>query len=239
MMKNKKWLCTLLASVGVFSSAIAEEVTLGRNQGLADQWVAAKLITDIGNKAGVTVKVKPLPAARANELNLSGEIDGEIARIDAYAAKNPTLVQSKPLYYYLVSTAFGKKDKSVSSIADLKQYRVGIIRGVAHAMTVTAGMKVTEVNGPEQLFLMLDEGKIDIAVSSEIDGNYRLKKMKLGDIKPLATLAKFDQGAIFNPAKRQTADKLAKTTAAMKQSGELDKLTAQYEKEFLSTGVEP
>jgi ABC-type amino acid transport substrate-binding protein len=238
-MKHKKWLCALLASIGFCSSAMAEDVTLGRNQGLADQWVAAKLITDIGNKAGLTVKVKPLPAARATEMNLSGEIDGEIARIDAYAAKNPSLVQSKPLYYYLVSTAFGKADKSVKSIADLKKYRVGIIRGVAHAMTVTAGLKVTEVNGPEQLFSMLNEDKIDIAVSSEIDGNYRLKKMKLADIKPLATLAKFEQGAIFNPAKRQTAEKLGKATAAMKQSGELDKLTAQYEKEFLNNNIEP
>ncbi|CAN7695720.1 transporter substrate-binding domain-containing protein [Pseudoduganella sp. LjRoot289] len=238
-MTNKKWLCTLLASVGVFSAAAAEEVTMGRNQGLADQWVAAKLITDIGNKAGVTVKVKPLPAARASEMNLSGEIDGEIARIDAYAAKNPSLVQSKPLYYYLNSTAFGKSDKAVASIADLKKYKVGIIRGVAHAMTVTAGLKVTEVNNPEQLFTMLEEGKIDVAVSSEIDGNYRLKKMKLGDIKVLTTLAKFEQGAIFNPAKKQNAEKLAKATAAMKQSGELDKLTAQYEKEFLNNNIEP
>jgi ABC-type amino acid transport substrate-binding protein len=227
-MTGKKWLCALLATMGISGAAFAEEATLGRNQGLADQWVAAKLITDIGNKAGIAVKVKPLPAARANELNLSGEIDGEIARIDAYAAKNPSLVQSKPLYYYLNSTAFGKSDKSVASIADLKKYKVGIIRGVAHAMTVTAGLKVTEVNGPEQLFTMLEEGKIDIAISSGIDGNYRLKKMNLADIKPLATLAKFEQGAIFNPAKRQLAEKLAKATVAMKQSGELDKLTAQY-----------
>ena len=238
-MKNVKFLCAVLASAGLFSCAHAEEITLGRNQGLADQWVAAKLITDIGNKAGITVKVKPLPAARANEMNLAGEIDGEIARIDAYAAKNPTLVQSKPLYYYLVSTAFGKSDKTVASIADLKKYKVGIIRGVAHAMTVTAGLKVTEVNGPEQLFTMLDEGKIDIAVSSQIDGNYRVKKMKLGDIKALATLAKFDQGAIFHPAKKQYAEKLAKATVAMKQSGELDKLTTQYEKEFLNNNIEP
>ena len=93
-------------------------------------------------QGGFTAKVQPLPAARANAMTLSGEQDGEVARIQAYATKNPSLIKVEPAYYYLTTTAFAKADKgiTISSKDDLKKYKVGLVRGIAHAEAATEGI---------------------------------------------------------------------------------------------------
>lgn len=214
--------------------ATAQNMNLGSNENSASQVVAAKLLADIYKKAGLTANVSPMPGARANAMSLSGEKDGEVARIPAYFVRNATLVKVEPAYYYLSSGVFAKSDKGVTitSKDDLKKYKVGIVRGVAHAESATDGLADLQVsNSADQMYKMLDAGRIDVAIDEGINGPVTLKKLGLKGIIQVGEIARLDLFNVLVPAKKDMAPKISAAIKALKDSGELAKLTKHYEEE--------
>jgi ABC-type amino acid transport substrate-binding protein len=226
------------AFVLTFNSQVAaQELNLARNENAIAQSVAASLLVDVYKKAGLTAKIQPLPGARANAMTLAGEKDGEVARIQAYATKNPTLIKVEPGYYYLTTGAFAKADKgvSVNSKDDLKKYKVGIVRGIAHAEAATEGLAGLQVAGTyDQLYQMLDAGRIDVAIDEGINGPGAVKKLGLKDIKQVGEIAKLDLFNMLHPSKKDLAPKISAAIKALKDSGELAKLTRKYEETALA-----
>jgi len=67
--------------------------------------------------------------------------------------------------------------------AGLTDYRVGMVRGMKHAEWGLRDIEsVVTVNVTEQLFGMLEYGRIDIAVTSRVSGLYFIKEY---DLQPL------------------------------------------------------
>ncbi len=235
--------CAFLAWVALLVTASpsqvqAQTVVLSLNQGEVLQHVAGELLTEIYRRAGLNAKVEPSPPARNNNRVLNNQIDGEVARVGAYFEKNPGLIKVEPAYYFLVTTAFAKSGRTivVNSPADLHQYRVGIIRGVAHAQTVTEGVpNLVVVNSVEQLFKMLSLDRIDIAVDAYINGMDTLKQLNLKDIKPVAKLAKRDLYNALIPSKADLAPRISKVIKSMFASGELASLTKSIEANHLDS----
>jgi polar amino acid transport system substrate-binding protein len=241
-MFNKRKLATAVVAalaLGVGCFAHAQDVNLARNANATEQAVAALIVTDIYKRAGLKAVVKPMPAARANAADLAGEIDGEVGRIQGYADKNKSLLKVEPAYYFITTTAFVKEGKGikVTSKDDLKKYKVGIIRGVAHTADATAGHPALEVVGDaDQLYKMLDAGRIDVALDAGVSGPFMAKKLGLKGIVEAGTIAKLDLFLILNPAKKDIEAKLAGVVSALKASGELDKMARKYEQEFVASG---
>lgn len=234
----KRWFTTLTTVVAmcVGSMAMAQEVHLARNENAIGQAVAAKLLTDIYKKAGLGINITPLPGARANAVALAGEKDGEVARIAPYFAKNPTLIKVEPGYYYLTTGAFAKSDKgiTIASKDDLKKYKVGIVRGIAHAETATEGLAGLQVTGSyDQLYQMLEAGRIDVAIDEGINGPATLKGLGLKGITQVGEIARLELFNVLTPAKKDLAPKISAAIKALKDSGELAKLTKRYEEEAL------
>lgn len=240
----RRW---MVRCVGVFAVAFAfavcaEEVHLARNEKAAEQSVAALILTEVYQKIGITPIIQPLPGARANIMTLAGDKDGEVARIATYAVNNPSLIKVEPGYYYLVSTAFAKSDKNIviKSRDDLKQYRVGIVRGIAHAKVASEGVAaVEEVGTYQQMFQMLDAGRIDVAIDAGINGAYMIKKLGLSGVKPVGELARLELFHMLAPKSSLLAPKIAASLKALKSSGDLDRLVAKHERAFLTSGAEP
>jgi hypothetical protein len=234
----KRWFTTLTTVVAmcVGSMAMAQEVHLARNENAIGQAVAAKLLTDIYKKAGLGINITPLPGARANAVALAGEKDGEVARIAPYFAKNPTLIKVEPGYYYLTTGAFAKSDKgiTIASKDDLKKYKVGIVRGIAHAEAATEGLAGLQVTGSyDQLYQMLEAGRIDVAIDEGINGPATLKGLGLKGITQVGEIARLELFNVLTPAKKDLAPKISAAIKALKDSGELAKLTKRYEEEAL------
>lgn len=232
----KRIFSTLAAiiALSVGTAAVAQEVQLARNENAIGQAVAAKLLTDIYKKAGLGINIAPLPAARANAVALAGDKDGEVARIAPYFAKNPSLFKVEPGYYYLTTAAFAKSDKGVTinSKDDLKKYKVGIVRGIAHAEAATEGLAGLQVTGSyDQLYQMLEAGRIDVAIDEGINGPSTLKGLGLKDITQVGEIARLDLFNVLTPAKKDLAPKISAAIKALKDSGELAKLTKRYEAE--------
>lgn len=210
----------------------AETLQLARNENAVAQTVAASLLLDIYRKAGLTATIHPLPATRATVVTLAGEKDGEVARIPAYFTRNPTLIKVEPAYYYLTTGVFAKvgSNVSVTSKADLVKYRVGILRGVAHAEAATEGLADLQVTGSyKQLYQMLEAGRIDVAIDEGINGPSTLKSLGIKDIVQVAEIARLDLHHVLIPARKELAPKISSAIKEMKKSGELKRLTKEYE----------
>lgn len=222
--------------------ALAQNVNLARNEKAPAQAVAAALLTDVYKKAGLTLNIQPMPGARANAAALAGEKDGEVGRIPAYFTKNPTLVKVEPAYYYLTTVAFAKTDKGikVTSKDDLKKYKVGIVRGIAHAEAATEGMAgVQVVNDYDQLYQMIDAGRIDLAIDEGINGPLVLDRLGLKGISAAGQIASLDLFTVLQPGKKDLAPKISAAIKALKDSGELDKLTKKYEGDLQKGTITP
>lgn len=233
------WLGRLLLSASlliIHLDATAQEMHLAANEKAVEQSIATQLLTEIYKKAGLTLTVEPLPGARANVLALSGEKDGEVARIQPYVDRNPSLVKVEPAYYYLTSAVFAKSARhiTIASKAELSNYRVGIVRGIAHAEAATAGLSSVEViSNYEQMFRMLDAGRIDLAIDTGINGRLTLQTFGFKGIEQVGELARLELFHILNAKNKELAPRISKAISALRSSGELDRMTARIEKELV------
>ena len=220
-MRKIIWLLALsfsaitLGATASYANAPAEQLNLASNEKLVEQTIAARLLSDIYQKSNLVVKNTPLPPSRANLSTLNGTSDGEVARIDAYAKKNPTLIQVTPAYYYLTTVAFSKSDITIQTKEDLKKYSVGAIRGVAHSDAITEGLSdVVYVNDARTLFLLLKSGRFEIAIDTGANGKYLLTEMKLDEIHAVGELARLELFNILSPNKKHLAERISKMTAS-------------------------
>jgi polar amino acid transport system substrate-binding protein len=217
-----------------------DSLHLASNERLVEQVIAAKLLLVIYERSNLAATITPLPPARANLSTLKGMSDGEVARIEAYASKNPSLLKVSPAYYYLSTVAFSKAPINIRSKDDLKKYKIGAIRGVAHSDAITEGLSNIEyANDARSLFLMLQAGRFDIAIDTGANGQYLIKELNLEEVHAVGELARLELFHILAPSKKHLAARLSETITTLKRSGELETLIKRYEREFLQSGVAP
>ncbi|MBH9552546.1 transporter substrate-binding domain-containing protein [Inhella gelatinilytica] len=232
------WIGLLMLACG---SSQAQPLRLAANERLAEQWVAATMLRAIYAKAGLQAKVEPLPPARANLETLSGQRDGEVARIAAYGDRNPSLVRVETPYYQLTSQAFWLRVRaaSIKDRKDLVHYSVGAIRGVAHSSELTLEHpSVTLTNEPLQMFRMLLGSRFDVALDTGINGKYLIAKNGWQDIESSTDLAKLDLYHYLHPKHAKLAPRLNQIIRQMRESGELDHIRQQAEAELLKTQLD-
>jgi polar amino acid transport system substrate-binding protein len=225
---------SLLAMCTVVS---AQELNLVRNESAVVQTIAARLLKDIYKHAGMTVNITPLPGARTTAVVLAGEKDGEVARIPAYFIKNPSLVKVDPAYYYLTTGVFAKSSRgiTVTSKEDLKKYKVGIVRGIAHAEAATEGLVGLQVTATyEQLYKMLEAGRIDVAIDEGINGPAIVRELGLKGISQVGEIARLDLHHVLVASKKDLVPRISTAITALKSSGELARLTKRYESEVVN-----
>jgi len=216
----------------------SQSLHLVRIEGLPEQAVGQKILSDIFSKAGFTVDFEAMPGLRAKALSNTGEKDGETARIFGYGASAPTMVRVATPYYYLESAVYIRKASKVSikTKDDLKNYKIGIIRGVQHTIDLTAGLSnVTVVDNSEALFKMLNSERFDVALTSKIDGDMQIQLLKLTNIDFLISLAKLDLFVYLNEKNKGLVSKIDGKILELSRNGDLEKMRIKYEKEYLSS----
>ena len=240
MLASRHFACFLSGIFLVLGSAAwADTVHLASNEKATEQGIATLLIKDIYARAGHTAKIEPLPGLRATALVLAGEKDGEVARVLTYANRNPGLIKVDPPYYYLSTTAFAKTNSGIriQSASDLKKYRVGVVRGIAHAEAATTGLARVEIaNDYQSLYRMLDKNRIDVAVDTSVNGPVVLQQLGLSGISAAGEIARLDLFHMLHGRKAELAPAIGATIKSLKDSGELLRTTQRLEAEFLKNG---
>lgn len=202
------------------SHAVADEVlTLAYNEDSAVGAVGAKVLQRVFDRSRIGVAFVSRPAARATLEASSGRLDGEVARIATYGTKFPDLVRIDPPWLRVRTVAYAKSERHlhVRSAQDMAPLTVGVVRGIQHAAQVVVGLPhVTEVVRSKQLFEMLEAGRFDVAVDSDINGRIFLKQ--LGRESGVKEIAEFGQQEIFLYVHRRHSALIPRISRAIEES---------------------
>jgi ABC-type amino acid transport substrate-binding protein len=183
-------------------------------------------------RAGLTLRLEPLPAPRASQRLDAGRLDGEVARIAPYFDAHPTLMRVGPPLMQVSLVAYVRSDAgfTVRNVADLRGRRVGIVRGLLQSQRLVAGLdRVTEVTTAVQLYRMLAAGRLDVVLDAPMDQRRHTAQLGLRNVVAQATLC--EQPAYHGLHRRHAAlaPRLTAALEAMQASGELAALSAGVE----------
>jgi len=156
-------------------------------KGAVNSDISIQVLKEAYKEIGYEVKYLPLPGARALHTSNSGEVDGELFRIANVEKKYENLIPVPTPINVLQGIVFSKRnDIQINGWKSLKPYKIGIQIGIKFVERGTKGFNVVAVESNEQVFKMLNSGRVDIAVVAYTNGVKVLNKLKFIDIVSLS-----------------------------------------------------
>jgi polar amino acid transport system substrate-binding protein len=173
-------LCLILTG-----SALAEGLVFSKIAG-NPAYISEVILKEAYRRLGIEISTNILPGERALKSANAGELDGDIHRVIGLEKIYPNLIRVPFAVNSLEGMIFTKnRDLSVNSWDDLKPYSIGLRTGMKFAELGTRGMNVTSVEKTDQLFKMIESNRLDVIVSTRIEGLMLTKQMKLDDVFPV------------------------------------------------------
>lgn len=172
----------LLSALTGFAGAEPLPFTVSTNNTPLDRRALQEIAKETFARIGLEFKLISLPSERSLNAANAGETDGEGLRVAGLGAQYPNLVQVPERFIGISFVAFAK-DATIRldhGWESLKGYRVAHITGwKMFEANAGAARSVTKVEKPEQMFLMLDSGRIDLALYTRADGAALARTMGL------------------------------------------------------------
>ncbi len=148
--------------------------------------ISEQVIREAYRRLGYDINVVWVPARRALEMANDGQVDGELHRILGIDKRWVNLMRVPNRVNVLEATAFTKSlEFKVAGWNSLKPYSVGVRRGIQFSNANTQGMSRQVVNTVQGLFEILQYDRIEVVVTSLINGLSELKEIKHSSIKLL------------------------------------------------------
>jgi hypothetical protein len=225
------------------SEALPKKIVLSRLANVPDQWVGGEILKSVYAKLGITVEFLDVEAKRALALSSAGDVDGEIQRVAAVAQQYLTLLQLQPAINYIEPAVFtAGLEFTVTGWNSIKDYQVGIVRGVGSSEAGTSGMsKVYRGTSLEELVRMLDRERFDLLVTDLFSGKVEIRRQQLESrIHPL--LPPLERIYIYHylhERHRTLVPQVEAVLREMNDSGELEQLRAKLVAQALEQAGEP
>src|SRR3954467_14366822 len=179
--------CLSLLATG--SSQAQSVIRLARIADIPDQYVGGEMLGPWYARLNIKLEFEDVPGKRALALSSAGEVDGEIQRIGTLSRDYPTLIQVTPAINYIEPTVFTTKLQfDVAGWNSIRDYSIGIVRGVGSSEAGTRGMtRVTGTTSLDNMVKMLDADRIDVMVTDLFSGLAAVRKLNLqARIRPLS-----------------------------------------------------
>jgi polar amino acid transport system substrate-binding protein len=157
-------------------------------EGATNMQISERVLAEAYQRLGMSFQLERYPGARSLRNVDSGFVDGEVSRLGGLEKTHPNLLRVAVAVNQLEAVAFSRDiDVRVQGWASLKPYRVGIRRGVAFAErgTAAAGIETQTVDSVEQLFHLLQAGRVDLVVLARINGLEAIEVLGDPRIHPL------------------------------------------------------
>jgi len=213
-------------------------IRLARIADIPDQYVGGEILRAVYARLNITVEFEDVPGKRALALSSAGELDGEIQRIGTLSRDYPTLVRISPPINYIEPSVFTTSlHFEVHGWDSIKDYSIGIVRGVGSSEAGTRGMsRVTATTTLENMIEMLDAGRFDVMVTDLFSGLVTVRKLKLQSrIYPLSPpIERIYIYHYLHERHRELATNVAKVIEDMDASGELARLRGSLVRQYLS-----
>jgi len=153
-------------------------------QGSANSDISMRVLQHAYQQLGIDIEYLPLPGERALRTSDSGEVDGEVFRIANVNKRYKNLVPVPTRINVLQGIAFTKeRDIRVDGWQSLAPHNIGIQVGIKFAERGTEGMNRILVDTNEQLFKMLDSGRVDVIVAAHANGLKTISALELTGIR--------------------------------------------------------
>ncbi len=229
----------LMLAVGPTLVHAAAPYKFVRIAGLAEQAVGESLLTEIYKRAGIDMTITALPGKRALQQASSGAMDGETLRVYGLGERVTSLIRVPTALSKLQTVGFALDgaDITLSNREDLKNYKSAIAAGVLHTIAITEGIDtVTTVNGPEAMYKLVEAGRVDLALTSYLDGMASLKTLGFGDIVPI--MPALNEQPLYHYVHEDHVDlidKIEPIAAEMAATGEMVALRESLEEAYLAS----
>jgi len=154
--------------------------------GLIFPKIGEKIMREAYKRVGnIDIQIIEQPAARALVTANSGEVDGELARIESLSNKLFNLIRLPTLIMNFDIVCFTKNKKiSIDSVESLIPYRIGVQRGYVQVENVTKNLPKREiVTNNDSLFKMLENGRLDVVITDRVNGEITIEKFGFKSIK--------------------------------------------------------
>lgn len=231
----RKLLTGFLFAIASLAAPIAgaETITVSTNNTPQDRKALEALSREAFRRIGHEFRLVSLPSERSLHAADAGEVDGEGLRIAGLAEKYPNLIQVPERYIGISFVAFAT-DPTIRLDAgwdSLKPYRIAFITGWKMFEANAAGAQVVnKVEQPEQMFRMLEGGRIDLALYTLADGVMLARGMGLASVRPVRPALKdVDMYLYLNRKHAVLAPQLAAALRAMKADGSYDRILSDIE----------
>lgn len=196
----------------------------------ADRRVLQRLGEEALRRAGFGLRLLSLPSERSLVAANAGEVDGEGLRVAGLEAIYPDLLQVPEPFTTISFVAFARDptirvDQGWNS---LKPHRIAFLNGWK-IFEARAGVarSVHKVDGPEQLFRMLEHDRVDLALYTRTDGVALARSLKLDRIRALEpALADADLFLYLHRRHAALLPRIAQALREMKADGSHRRLLA-------------
>lgn len=206
-------------------------LTLSTNNTPLDRKALEQLSQESLRRIGVDLKLVSLPSERSLTAANLGEVDGEGLRVGGLGGPDgpyPNLVQVPERFVRISFVAFSKNATiSLDNGWDsLKPYRIAFINGWKMFEANAQGARVVnKVDKPEQLFRMLDEGRVDLVLYTHADGLLLARNLGLTSVAPLSpALKEVDMYLYLHKKHQALVPKLTQAIRDLKADGSYNRI---------------
>lgn len=188
-----------------------------------------RILIEAFRRIGIEARIVFTPTERSLVEVNEGKLDAEMNRIAGMEINYPNLVQVPEPNMQMHFVAFSKKEFSISDWNSLAGLKIGLVNGWKILERNTRGLPfVSRVVREDQLFEMLNRGRLDVALYSKLNGYELINKYGYTGIKHLEPpLASKDMFLYLHNKHAALAPKVAAALRAMKQDGTYDRIVAE------------
>ncbi|MGB4073248.1 substrate-binding periplasmic protein [Pseudomonas sp.] len=181
--------------------------------------VMSRVMTAVYRHIGYSLQIVPLPSRRGLAKANAGDYDGELFRVKSISEDFPNLVAVPTPVGVMAFRAFAMRPLPLDGWASLAAYRLGSEMGVKYVEYNTAGMQVSYAPKPEQLFLMLKAGRIDVVVMEIASARMALDELRASGeaLAGMQVLGVVDEVELHTFLHRKHAALLPKVDQALRE----------------------
>ena len=204
--------------------------------------VSQSIMSQIYQRLGHTMTIVNFPAKRSLVEVNNGSVNGELARSSMIEADNPSLIRIP----YVIGTVklvavHAKNTPQISQIAQLKNQRIGVMRGLVATEKMTEQLPREMYNDLTALFKGLINDRVDVILFTKLGAEHFLRKYQLEDklvisAQPLLEIQLYHY---LHQRSNGIAQALTTEMKKMHTAGELHDLIKAEEQRLIGTLVDP
>jgi polar amino acid transport system substrate-binding protein len=179
------------------------------------------IATEAFRRAGANLDLVKLPAERGLLSANDGLVDGDLTRITGLEKLYPNLVRVEEKLVDWEFVAYSKNPDMRSELQSIRMRVVGHITGwKIYEQALEGAPQVVSINGPEQLFHLLDRDRIEVALYARWMGQAHIKRLGLDGIVQLSPpLAVREMFIYLHRDHVELAGKIANALRELKREG--------------------